>query len=103
MAEALLNTLYGDRYEGYCPFFPGEKILHRGFEDPSEFTVSEEEMLKQVRRVRDETRDWIKEPLDKKPKLLPVDATFYATTDIIKSRRFGCYFQGYSELARVTM
>jgi arsenate reductase len=44
-----------------CPFFPGEKILHKGFEDPSEFTGSEEEILKQVKRVRDGVREWIKE------------------------------------------
>ena len=114
VAEAFLNLLYGDRYEGYsagvtptkvnpyvvkamaeigidisgnrsksieefrgenfkyvvtvcdgareaCPFFPGEKIIHQAFEDPSQFKGSEEEILKQVRRVRDEVREWIKE------------------------------------------
>jgi arsenate reductase len=44
-----------------CPFFPGEKVIHKGFEDPSQFTGSEEEILKQVRRVRDEVREWINE------------------------------------------
>lgn len=44
-----------------CPFFPGEKVIHKGFEDPSEFTGSEQEILKQVRKVRNEIREWIKE------------------------------------------
>ena len=44
-----------------CPFFPGEKIIHKEFEDPSKFTGSEEEILKQVRRVRNEIKEWIKE------------------------------------------
>jgi arsenate reductase len=26
-----------------CPFFPGEKIIHKAFEDPSQFKGSEEE------------------------------------------------------------
>jgi arsenate reductase len=43
-----------------CPFFPGEKIIHQAFEDPSQFTGSEEEILNKVRRVRDEIREWIK-------------------------------------------
>jgi len=98
MAEGFLNTLYGDRYEGFsagieptqvnphavevmaeigidisthhsksiedfrgktfnyvvtvcnharetCPFFPGEKILHKGFEDPSDSIGPEDEIL----------------------------------------------------------
>jgi arsenate reductase len=113
MAEALLNAVYRDRYEGYsagvtptkvnpyvvkamaeigidisrnrsksieefrgenfnyvvtvcdgareaCPFFPGEEIIHKSFEDPSQFKGSEEEILKQVKRVRDEISEWIK-------------------------------------------
>jgi len=43
-----------------CPFFPGEKIIHKAFEDPSQFKGSEEEILKGVRRVREEIREWIK-------------------------------------------
>jgi arsenate reductase len=113
MAEGLLNTLYGEKYEARsagvtptkinpyvvkamaeigidisgnrsksieefrgksfnyvvtvcdnaretCPFFPGEKIIHKAFEDPSQFKGSEEEILKRVRRVREEIREWIK-------------------------------------------
>ena len=112
MAEGFLNTLYGDRYEGFsagtkptkvnhyivkamheigidiskhrsksieefreenfdyvvtvcdhakenCPFFPGEKILHKSFKDPSEFKGTEKEILKQVGNVRDKIKEWI--------------------------------------------
>ena len=113
MAEALLNTLNGDKYEAYsagvmatrinpyvvkamaeigidisknrsksieefrgknfnyvvtvcdsakeaCPFFPGEKIIHKSFDDPSQAKGSEEEIMKQTRRVRDEIKEWLK-------------------------------------------
>lgn len=113
MAEAFLNSHYGDRYEAHsagtepktvnpyaikvmgeigiditnhrsksisefrdenfdyvvtvcdhakesCPFFPGEKIIHKRFEDPSEFKGTEEEILVKTRRVRDEISSWIK-------------------------------------------
>jgi len=43
-----------------CPFFPGEEIIHKSFEDPSQFKGSEEEILKRVKRVRDEISEWIK-------------------------------------------
>jgi len=42
-----------------CPFFPGEKILHKNFKDPSDFKGTKDEILKEVRRVRDEIKDWI--------------------------------------------
>ena len=112
MAEALLNKLYGDKYEAYsagvepreinpyaikamaevgidiskqrsksikeflgqkfdyvvtvcdyarenCPFFPGEEIIHKSFEDPAEVEGSEEEIMERVRHVRDEIKKWI--------------------------------------------
>jgi arsenate reductase (thioredoxin) len=43
-----------------CPFFPGEKVLHQSFEDPSQFRGSEEEIMKGVRQVREEIKAWIK-------------------------------------------
>jgi arsenate reductase len=43
-----------------CPFFPGEEIIHKSFEDPAQFKGSEEEILKQVRRVRNQINEWIK-------------------------------------------
>ncbi len=112
MAEGLLNSLHGDKYEGYsagieaikvnplvvkvmaeigidishqssktieefhgeifdyvvtvcdhakemCPFFPGRIILHKGFDNPSSFTGTEEEILDQIRHVRDDIKNWI--------------------------------------------
>ena len=43
-----------------CPFFPGEEVIHKSFDDPSRFNGSEEEILKQVRQVREEINEWIK-------------------------------------------
>jgi arsenate reductase (thioredoxin) len=113
MAEALLNTLNGDKYEAYsagmiatrvnpyvvkamaeigidisknrsksieefrgknfnyvvtvcdnakeaCPFFPGEKIIHKSFEDPTQVKGSEEEIMKKTRRIRNEIKEWLK-------------------------------------------
>jgi arsenate reductase len=36
-----------------CPVFPGGELIHRGFRDPSTITGSEEEVLAQVREIRD--------------------------------------------------
>jgi len=46
-----------------CTFFPGEKILHKSFRDPSSFKGSEEEILENVRRVRDEIKEWLIETI----------------------------------------
>jgi arsenate reductase len=54
-----------DHAKETCPFFPGEKILHRGFEDPSDFKGTEDEILKRVRHVRDEIKDWIEITFDR--------------------------------------
>jgi arsenate reductase len=43
-----------------CPFFPGEEVIHKSFEDPNQFEGSEEEILKQVRQVRNEIKEWLK-------------------------------------------
>ena len=43
-----------------CPFFPGEKVIHKAFDDPNQFTGSEEEIMKGTRRVREEIKEWIK-------------------------------------------
>jgi arsenate reductase len=42
-----------------CPFFPGEKGIHKSFSDPSMFEGSEEKLLRKGRVVRDEIKDWI--------------------------------------------
>ena len=46
-----------------CPYFPGGKVIHMGFQDPPAITkdmTDEEEILKVYRRVRDEINDTIK-------------------------------------------
>jgi arsenate reductase len=46
-----------------CPYFPGTKIVHVGFEDPPALTKSmtqEEDILTVYRRVRDEIESFIK-------------------------------------------
>jgi arsenate reductase len=43
-----------------CPFFPGAREhLHRSFADPSTFEGTEEEILSQVKEVRDKIQEWI--------------------------------------------
>ena len=48
-----------DHAKETCPFFPGKKVLHKSFADPSKFQGNEEQTLKQVKQVRDEIREWI--------------------------------------------
>ena len=46
-----------------CPYFPGGKIVHVGFQDPPALTknmTNEEEILTVYRRVRDEIHEKIK-------------------------------------------
>lgn len=46
-----------------CPYFPGGKIIHVGFQDPPLLTkdmTNEEEILSVYRRVRDEIKETIK-------------------------------------------
>ncbi len=43
-----------------CPFFPGGRTIHRGFQDPSIVRGTEEEKLAAFRKSRDEIEDWIK-------------------------------------------
>lgn len=47
-----------------CPYFPGGKIIHIGFQDPPALTKDmkdEEELLRVYRRVRDEIETSIKQ------------------------------------------
>ena len=53
-----------DNAKENCPFFPGEKIIHKSFEDPSEFRGSKEEIMKKVRQVRDEIKEWIQKTFE---------------------------------------
>jgi arsenate reductase len=50
-----------DHAKATCPFFPGKTILHQSFSDPSTFTGSEDEILTNVRCVRDDIKSWIAE------------------------------------------
>lgn len=60
-------TLCGDANET-CPLFVGgTERTHRGFDDPSRVDGTEEEVLQQFRRVRDEIRTWILENFGGKP------------------------------------
>ncbi|GAB4017406.1 MAG: arsenate reductase ArsC [Bdellovibrio sp.] len=54
-------TVCSDAHEN-CPYFPGGKIIHTGFDDPPRLTkemTNEEEILKIYRRVRDEIKDMV--------------------------------------------
>ncbi|WP_136526750.1 arsenate reductase ArsC [Geomonas ferrireducens] len=54
-------TLCGDANDK-CPLFIGGVTrTHHGFDDPSRVQGSEEEVLPQFRRVRDEIKNWIME------------------------------------------
>ncbi len=54
-------TVCSDAFEN-CPYFPGGKIVHVGFDDPPRITqdmTDEEEILKVYRRVRDEIKQMV--------------------------------------------
>jgi arsenate reductase len=44
-----------------CPIFPGDELIHHAFRDPSTLRGSEEEVLAQVRMIRNEIKGWVKE------------------------------------------
>ena len=48
-----------DSVREVCPFFPGEKKLHKSFPDPAAFQGAEEAVLPKVRAVRDEIKEWV--------------------------------------------
>jgi arsenate reductase len=61
----LVITVCGHAHEN-CPFYPGAKTLHVGFEDPPKVAAeiaarggSEEEQLDCYRRVRDQIKEFI--------------------------------------------
>jgi len=49
-----------DHAKEHCPFFPGKKIVHKGFTDPAAVDGSIEEILDSFTQVRDEIKHWIK-------------------------------------------
>lgn len=48
-----------------CPFFPGEKIIHKSFTDPAALEGSDQKKLKLFRKVRDEEMEWVEDFLKK--------------------------------------
>jgi len=48
-----------DNAQKTCPFFPGKKVLHKSFEDPTIVNGDIEEILEVFRKVRDEIKKWI--------------------------------------------
>jgi arsenate reductase (thioredoxin) len=51
-------TLCSDAEE-ICPFFPGKEHIHQGFQDPAAVIGTDDEVMAEFRRVRDEIREWI--------------------------------------------
>ncbi|PIK16756.1 MAG: arsenate reductase [Halobacteriovorax sp. JY17] len=57
----IVFTVCSDANEN-CPYFPGGKIIHFGFDDPPRLTkeiTDEEEILSVYRRVRDEIKSFV--------------------------------------------
>jgi len=48
-----------DNAREICPFFPGKKVIHKSFEDPSILNGDTEENLKNFRKTRDKIKKWI--------------------------------------------
>jgi arsenate reductase len=48
-----------DNAKESCPFFPGKKMIHKGFQDPSAIDGSIEEIMDGFKKVRNEIKDWI--------------------------------------------
>lgn len=60
-----LVVIVCDDARGSCPFFPGKKVIHKSFEDPSRAVGTDEQVLAVFERVRDEIRLWIEDTLAK--------------------------------------
>ena len=73
-----------DQAREECPFFPGEKQIHRNFLDPSSFTGTEEEILAKVRAVRDEIREWIDRTFCKGETAMENEDTLVGMRDLLK-------------------
>ena len=48
-----------DNAKETCPFFPGKKIIHKSFRDPTKFKGDIDEILNYFRKTRDEMKEWI--------------------------------------------
>lgn len=63
VAMDFVFTVCSDAHEN-CPYFPGGKILHVGFDDPPRLIKdlsNEDEILNVYRRVRDEIKQFVLE------------------------------------------
>jgi len=50
-----------DKAKEACPFFPGaKKLIHKGFQDPSQLASPSLEVLVYFRQIRNDIYDWIK-------------------------------------------
>jgi arsenate reductase len=49
-----------------CPFFPGKKVLHRSFTDPSKAEGSDQAILQRFVTVRDEIRAWMQQEFERR-------------------------------------
>ena len=48
-----------DNAKETCPFFPGRKVIHHSFRDPSNVEGTDEEKLKAFCQTRDEIKEWL--------------------------------------------
>ena len=48
-----------------CPFFPGKKVMHKTFKDPSKAVGSYEQIIRVFEHVRDEIQSWLEETFGK--------------------------------------
>ena len=56
-----------DQAQEQCPLFPGEtEVVHVGFPDPAKATGTEEEIMAEFRRVRDDMRNQLIQLLKEK-------------------------------------
>lgn len=54
-----------DSAQENCPYFPGARVLlHHSFNDPAAVTGSDQVILAEFERVRDEIRAWIEKAVD---------------------------------------
>ncbi len=54
-----------DNAKESCPFFPGNKVIHHSFVDPSHAEGTNEEKLAAFCQTRDEIKTWLDENLPK--------------------------------------
>ena len=54
-----------DNAKETCPFFPGKKVFHQSFPNPTKYQGNPEEILLRFRSVRNEILKWITEVFGK--------------------------------------